>query len=416
MLNNPRLTDERLCSWLDANQLDRERLCQAILTLDGRFQRVSTRQPRGGPDGGRDLQAVGTNGDVVFAAIGFRNQCSDSDEDRKWAEKKCLEDAARSLEASSSVRWFIFMSNVNLPVKRKQKLIEKTKQLGFGSVEYIDREYMRVALDAPDGLAFRYQYLAIPLSEAEQQAFFGRWGGRIEGLITDFDTKISNRIDRIQFMLEKTNVLRDLLVILELDDGAQLKPGDHFRASASLSLFSEEHKFRSLAASGCNHAAVRRSEFFHFPDQPGILHHFQSKRAVEDSEDLDTGSTGGAGIWERPLDRIVLRGEFSHWSVGMKPPNLEDLDSAMLAVVVNEQLVSVVRKIVVVGNEYLLSDLTRDQLSLDDPISEVVFPWPLDSTEAKQPWKRFMPNLDNAVLRFSEYTPKRRFDAWGEIS
>jgi hypothetical protein len=53
----PQETDQRLRSWLDTNQLARERLCQAILALDERFSLVRLRQPRGGPDEGRDLEA-----------------------------------------------------------------------------------------------------------------------------------------------------------------------------------------------------------------------------------------------------------------------------------------------------------------------------------------------------------------------
>lgn len=50
ILGTPRVTDERLRSWLDGNQLDRERMCQALLNLDQRFRDVRPLHPRGGPD------------------------------------------------------------------------------------------------------------------------------------------------------------------------------------------------------------------------------------------------------------------------------------------------------------------------------------------------------------------------------
>ena len=53
----PYQTDERLKNYLDTNQLQRERMCRAILAIDKRFSEVRPRHPRGGPDGGRDIQA-----------------------------------------------------------------------------------------------------------------------------------------------------------------------------------------------------------------------------------------------------------------------------------------------------------------------------------------------------------------------
>ena len=65
----PQLTDERLRHWLDTNQLARERLCQVVLSLDRRFRDVRPRHPGGGPDGGRDLEAIFEDDRVTFGAI-----------------------------------------------------------------------------------------------------------------------------------------------------------------------------------------------------------------------------------------------------------------------------------------------------------------------------------------------------------
>jgi hypothetical protein len=56
-----RLTEERLRSWLDANQLQRERLCAQLLPLLGLYSQVEPRRPKGGPDGARDIQAIHNN-------------------------------------------------------------------------------------------------------------------------------------------------------------------------------------------------------------------------------------------------------------------------------------------------------------------------------------------------------------------
>ena len=43
----PYQTDERLKSYLDTNQLHREQMCRALLSIDKRFTDVRPRHPRG---------------------------------------------------------------------------------------------------------------------------------------------------------------------------------------------------------------------------------------------------------------------------------------------------------------------------------------------------------------------------------
>lgn len=81
--SRPHHTEERLRSWLDGNQVDRERMCQALLALDPRYLDVRPRHPKGGPDQGRDLEARLNDGRVVWAAIGFRNSVSNSATDKR---------------------------------------------------------------------------------------------------------------------------------------------------------------------------------------------------------------------------------------------------------------------------------------------------------------------------------------------
>ena len=85
-------TDERLKSFLDTNQLARERICLAVLALDRRFSEVRPRHPRGGPDGARDIDANFLSSQLAFGAVGFLNQASDSDEQKNRAIKKFHDD------------------------------------------------------------------------------------------------------------------------------------------------------------------------------------------------------------------------------------------------------------------------------------------------------------------------------------
>jgi hypothetical protein len=64
-------TEQRLKNYLDTNQLHREQLCLAVVALDKRFSEVRPRHPRGGPDGGRDIEAIFKKDQRAFGAVGF---------------------------------------------------------------------------------------------------------------------------------------------------------------------------------------------------------------------------------------------------------------------------------------------------------------------------------------------------------
>lgn len=157
----PQETDERLRSWLDSNQLARERLCQAILSLDKRFIDVRPRHPRGGPDGGRDLEATFQDGRGVLAAVGFLNSVSDSPTEKQIIKKKFKSDLGAALKAENSLRIFVFFTNVSLALGEKRTLKEWANSKGIEVLDLFDRERIRIALDGTDGFAARHQYLSI---------------------------------------------------------------------------------------------------------------------------------------------------------------------------------------------------------------------------------------------------------------
>ena len=86
-MSTTRLTEERLRTWI-TDQVDSERMCLGILALDARFSNIKPRRPKGGPDGGRDIEAVFDNHKVVWGGVGFRANVTDSKEDKKWIENK----------------------------------------------------------------------------------------------------------------------------------------------------------------------------------------------------------------------------------------------------------------------------------------------------------------------------------------
>lgn len=126
----PYQTDERLKSYLDTNQLHREQMCRAVLASDKRFTDVRPRHPRGGPDGGRDIEAIYREDQKVFGAIGFVNQANDSDEQKKKIKAKFTSDLESAVSADSNLGVFVFFTNINLTIGEKEQLIEEAKGKG----------------------------------------------------------------------------------------------------------------------------------------------------------------------------------------------------------------------------------------------------------------------------------------------
>lgn len=178
-----RVTEERLRTWLDANQVQRERLCAQLLPLLGSYSDVEPRRPKGGPDGARDLQAV-HNGQVrVWGAVGFRNSAKDDENDKRWVRKKFKDDLQAALEENAFLRGFVFFSNVDLTPGEQDDLKDHAKGKGIGHVEIFIRERLRLVLDSIEGWGYRLQFLEIEMTREEQLAFIERFGARLEALL-----------------------------------------------------------------------------------------------------------------------------------------------------------------------------------------------------------------------------------------
>ena len=214
-------TDERLKSYLDTNQLARERLCCAVLALDNRFSEVTPRHPRGGPDGGRDIEAVFRQEQHVFGAVGFVNQANDSDDQKRVIRSKFRDDLNNAIAAAPKPEVFIFLTNINLTIGEKDELVGRAKANLPGHIEIFDRERIRIALDSPDGFAARFQYLNISMSEEEQASFFSRWGDDIQSLVATGFQRLEGTLDRLLFLQEATNVVPTLVIVLELKESYQ---------------------------------------------------------------------------------------------------------------------------------------------------------------------------------------------------
>ena len=222
MSGDPKLTDERLRNWLNGDQPSRERLCRAVMAMDPQYQRVEPRRPEGGPDGGRDIQAVDTNFRPIWGAVGFRNSVSDSSDDRRVISKKCRDDIDAALTEFGQLKAFAFFTNVDLRPSEIEALRQYANAKAITHIDIYWRERIGRALDSVEGLGLRFQYLKIPLSEAEQISFFGRFGSQIESLITTNQERLETRLAGIEFGIATTYPFRSLELTVDLQEAVTL--------------------------------------------------------------------------------------------------------------------------------------------------------------------------------------------------
>ncbi|MFN5917175.1 MAG: hypothetical protein ACK42H_00480 [Planctomycetota bacterium] len=195
-IEGPRLTEERLRNHLDSNQVMRERLCLALMPLIGPYTRECPRRPKGGPDGGRDIEAIHEGSTVAWGAVGFRNGGGNDEQARRETSAKFESDLRRSIEENPTLQAFVFFTNVDLTPTIVEKLRDTAVSKGVTVVDIVDLERLRHALDSPEGLIARLQYLDIPMSATEQIALVNKFG-------TQLQSAIATRFDRVERTLSQ---------------------------------------------------------------------------------------------------------------------------------------------------------------------------------------------------------------------
>lgn len=417
-------TDERLKGYLDTNQLSQERLCRAVLALDKRFTNVTPRHPRGGPDGGRDIQAYLNSEQLAYGAVGFITQANDSAEHKKKIRAKFADDLKSAIEADTKPQAFVFFTNVNLTIGEKDDLIAKGKTAGLAFCEIFDRERIRLHLDQPDGFAARFQYLNIPLSESEQASFFAKWGDDIQSMVETGFQRVERSLERIMFLQESFDVLDGITLRLDLDREYTADEIGHFRAFCSMFLKEPKLKiFRIIF--GCTDKSGRtRPDANNREDDPsGIKHgiaggqweqHVGLEEEPSDADDSDhkfrlVGSSSSVGM--DPVRTIFITYNHDPSFLRFEPRiNFRDIDQASFLPVLNKSLAEKVETISVIANGYLLQKTKKPRFSIDSTPFELDIPLQFDAKELADPWVRIRPERSSAFsFQFSDLTPRRLF-------
>ena len=113
-------TEQRLKSYLNSNQTNRERMCLQILSIDKNYTDIRPRHPNGGRDKGRDkgrdIQAFYQDDILCFCAIGFVNNACDSKEQKKEIFDKFNSDLDSAINHASeenlNLQGFVFFTNI----------------------------------------------------------------------------------------------------------------------------------------------------------------------------------------------------------------------------------------------------------------------------------------------------------------
>jgi hypothetical protein len=423
----PYETDERLKSYLDTNQLHREQLCRAVLAIDKRFSDVRPRHPRGGPDRGRDIEALFRSEQLAFGAIGFVNQANDSKEQKKTIAAKFADDLKRAVAADPKPGVFVFFTNINLTLGEKDELKAKARTSGVSYCEIFDREHIRIALDAPDGFSIRFQFLGIALSEAEQASFFARWGDDIQSVISTGFQRLEGALNRVLFFQEAADPLAHLTLSFQLKRKYTADEIGHFRLFCSLTLKEPKRRVLGILFGSSDKSKRTWSDPpKHWPDDlPGIKHGICGGQ-WETYFDLESESAGNEQDedGDERYTQVGTSSSIGHDEVEFLPISynkggfiryepticLRDLDEAMFLPFINRSLAEKVHAVHIFANGYKIQEIAADDLKIDSTQFDPGVPVDFSPEELNDPWVRIRPNGSSAFhFRFFEQTPKRMY-------
>lgn len=390
-------TDIRLRSRLDSNQRDREQMCRAVLELDTRYTEVRPRHPLGGPDGGRDIEALFRGTVKAFGAVGFANSANDSDAQKQKIRRKFQDDLASAMAADPSPKAFVFLTNVHFTMGEQDEMKREAASAGIEHCDVLDRERLRIELDSPSGFFIRFQYLGIPLSEAEQASFLSRYGAQIQDVVTSGFQKVEKTLDRLLFLSEARDELDALNFRFVLKRAYSAAEIGHFRAFVFLTL-KEFRPGMHMLWFGSSDKSAENTGATHDPPIPG-------KVGIGYQQ---TSWTSGRGI--DPVQ--VLVATYRH-ADSRRPPlptlALRDLEDGMFLPFVNDALADKIHSIQVYANGYKLDDFGPADFRIDRSRCGESMPAQFSEDEMVDPWVRLRPTSMNSAyrFRFGEITPKR---------
>ncbi|WP_170335442.1 hypothetical protein [Ruegeria arenilitoris] len=433
-------TERRLKDHLDANQAMRERMCLEILSVQDDYTDIRPRLPKGGPDGGRDLQGHYKE-DLFFGAVGFVNGATDLAEHRKQIQKKFKEDLKSALQPkkddSPQAKGFVFLTNVGLTPGIIASLKKHAYAKGISFCDIFDRERLRIVLDSNRGYVTRFRYLDIPLSDAEQKEFFSAWADEINSAISSGLTGLDQRTKRIQFLLESQALLDSLWTVIELDTSIwdACKGEFFFQTMITLRVHVDGllgftfgggtdeivETLEQQEAHSIRHPKNKQYGFGYSWLLPGTPQHQQyadyvknpehpkNSRVEENIEYIRT--SGSSGILEVGVPHLYFRTLSEPFLDRFQPTcKMIDLDRSMIGFECSGELADHIEKITIVGGGYELLVLSKSDFQLNQgSFDHLKIPVEAKQDEESHDWVRLRPSdfASFFTIDLMSQTPRR---------
>ncbi len=426
-------TDERLKSYLDTNQLHREQMCLGILALDKRFTNVRPRHPRGGPDGGRDIEAQFRGSELAYGAVGFVNQAADVEEKKRTIRIKFSDDLNSAVEAKPTPCVFVFFTNVNFTIGEKTELVDQARARGIPTCEILDRERLRIALDSPDGFAARFQFLNISMSESEQASFFAKWGDEIQSVITTGFQEVHSTLSQLLFLQEASRPISGLHIQFKFNREYDASEIGHFRAFCSIYLREPKLGILGLLFGKTDKSNRFRTDIEDGGDEsPGIAsgiasgqwklawreipeRETTSEAAADEDNDIDIDKYvhigSGSGIGVDSVKHLVASYSTDSFIRFEPVLSLMDFDECMLMPILNKSLAEKLECIRILANGYILLDLDKNAFIVDNAEFSLDLDNNFSKDELSDPWVRIRPASFSSTfhLSFIDSIPVRMF-------
>jgi hypothetical protein len=321
----------------------------------------------------------------VWGGVGFRNNAIDSTEDKKWSIEKFQSDISGARSALPDLLGFVFFTNIDLTPAEVTEYENIARSYGFQHIDIFYRERLRIALDSPRGLALRYQHLGIPLSEAEQAAFFSEYGSQLEAILHRGFSQVDARLKRLEFYHDSSLRLDAIELFVELTREFSPDELGHFRILVEFIDLHEPEPhptlwlacrdaYSSYVSNGVATPLIgtRSLSWCRNPDE-------KLQDTVFCASQLTTNSlNAGVGVHRRGPFRV-----------------LADLDKKNLSIYVSENLYDKIAAIYVSANEYWLAGAPAEMFVPLD--SQPLAKWieSLTNEEAAQQWKSVLIKMEN---------------------
>lgn len=420
-------TEQKLKNYLATDQLKQERLCMSVLSLNKKYSNITPRQPYGGPDHGRDIQAIYDETYLCFIAVGFKQDANDSSEQINQIKKKFKDDLTNALtnakKENLDLKGFVFFTNLKLTVDIIAELKQTAIKSGLLYCDIYNREQILQTLNTPDGYAIRFEFLDISLTEEEQKAFFTKWGNDIRSVISNGFDQQKKAVDRMIFLQEALLPLDNLAIVLKLNKEYKAEEIGHFRIVVFLAIPSTkkiDENIDAIKVVLCQtDNSTRLKENFN-KSQSGIDKGISGydgfevyDNTLEEKKFRYFQMSTSSGIGRESVRSFYL--DYSPNSILRIPPEFKiaDFDKAFFMSCVSENLCDKIESIHIFMNSYEIFKVSSSDIVFDNIMENTFDDFPVMFTEEELeiPWKRtFYKNGNSIQLDFTSNTPKRVCD------